>query len=253
MSKLSNIQNHFEISIIIPVFNEAENVRSLAFELSNSLKEYTYEIIFIDDGSTDSTKQEIIKISKNIKNLRLIIHKTRSGQSVAMRTGIMSSNFNVIGTIDGDGQNNPKDFIKLINSFANKSSKLLLVTGNRIDRQDSFNKKWASSFARLIRKYILGDIHPDSGCGIRVFDKELFFKMPFFNHMHRFFPTLALREGAEVLSVAVSHRKREAGVSKYSNLGRGLAGIYDLIGVIWLLNRSSKDISFNEHTFNRKD
>ena len=253
MNKSVKHKGNFKISIVIPVLNEEYNVRNLGFEILKSLEQITHEIIFVDDGSSDNTKNEIIKLSKEINNLRLIVHDKRRGQSVAMRSGILSSKFDVIGTIDGDGQNNPQDFVTLIETFKNNNSKFLLVAGERVNRKDKLNKRIASNIAKLIRKSVLGDIHSDSGCGIRVFNKELFLRIPFFNHMHRFFPSLAIREGSKVLSVPVSHRKRETGISKYTNIGRAFAGFFDLIGVIWLLKRSAKDIDFYEYNFKTKE
>ena len=253
MNRSMKQQSNLKISIIIPVLNEEENVCNLAFEIFESLKKFTHEIIFVDDGSSDKTQDEIIKLSKKISTLRLIVHDKRRGQSVAMRSGILSSRFDVIGTIDGDGQNDPKDFVNLIETYEKNDSKFLLVAGRRVNRKDKLNKKIASNLARLLRKSMLGDTHPDSGCGIRVFSKELFLRIPFFNHMHRFFPSLAIREGSQVLSVPVSHRKRKGGSSKYTNIGRAFAGFFDLLGVIWLLKRSAKDIDFFEYNFQAKE
>ena len=151
MNKSVKHKGNFKISIVIPVLNEEYNVRNLGFEIFKSLEQITHEIIFVDDGSSDNTKNEIIKLSKEIINLRLIVHDKRRGQSVAMRSGILSSKFDVIGTIDGDGQNNPQDFVTLIETFKSDNSKFLLVAGERVNRKDKLNKRIASNIAKLIQ------------------------------------------------------------------------------------------------------
>ena len=236
-----------DISIVIPVFNEDENIRKLAFEINESLKHYSHEIIFVDDGSNDNTKLEVLNLTE-LKQVRLICHESCQGQSVAMRSGIINAKSNLIATLDGDGQNDPTDLPLMIETHKKSESNCVLVAGIRHNRKDSFNKRMASKFARFIRELLFSDSHPDSGCGIRVFDKELFLMMPFFNHMHRFFTILAIRYNANVLGVNVNHRERINGKSKYTNLGRALVGVYDLFGVIWILRRTPNKFEVEEKT-----
>ena len=187
------------ISVVIPVFNEEENIKKLAYEIDHSLKNYKYEVIFVDDGSKDNTKVEILNLNE-LKQVRLISHNKCYGQSVAMRTGILNSKYNIIATLDGDGQNDPSDIPKMIEVYKKNKNKLVLVAGIRSKRKDSFNKRVASRFAKQVRKVLFSDNHPDSGCGIRVFNKDLYLSIPFFNHMHRFLTILAKRYNADAVS-----------------------------------------------------
>ncbi len=235
-----------EISIVIPVKNEAGNIDSLITEIQQSLKKFSYEIIYVNDGSNDNTELELKNNLKNNKKLRVISHKKSQGQSAALRTGIYASNSILIATLDGDGQNDPSDLPKMIDKLKSHKDKLILIGGVRINRKDSITRLWASSFAKYCRFILLKDTHPDSGCGIKVFHKELFLRLPYFNHMHRFLSALAFREGATVLEFNVKHRKRIVGTSNYTNIERLLVGLFDVLGVIWLRNRMPKDTSYKE-------
>jgi|TARA_B100000035_G_C21011760_1_gene559966 dolichol-phosphate mannosyltransferase len=236
-----------ELSVVIPVLNEEQNIKELAYEIDKALKNFSHEIIFVDDGSKDDTRNSVLALN-NLKQVRLIVHKKCYGQSIAMRSGILKSNCNLIATLDGDGQNDPSDLPAMIKAYFKSNSKLTLVAGIRYKRKDTLSKKIASIFARYIRRILFSDTHPDSGCGIRVFSKELYSSLPFFNHMHRFFTILALRYNADVIGVNVNHRERVKGKSKYSNLGRAMVGIIDVLGVLWVLKRTPKDITFFEET-----
>ena len=235
-----------EISVVIPVKNEAGNIDSLIKEIHQSLKKISYEIIYVNDGSVDDTELELKKNLKNNKKLRVISHKNSQGQSAALRTGIHASNSILIATLDGDGQNDPSDLPKMINKLKSYRDELILIGGVRVNRKDSITRLWASSFAKYCRIIFLKDTHPDSGCGIKVFHKELFLRLPYFDHMHRFLSALAFREGANVLEFNVKHRKRIVGTSNYTNLGRLLVGIFDVLGVIWLRNRMPKNTFYKE-------
>ena len=235
-----------EISVVIPVKNEAGNISSLISEIQQSLKKFNYEIIYVNDGSDDETELELRNNLKNNKKLRVISHKDSRGQSAALRTGIQVSNSTLIATLDGDGQNDPSDLPKMIDTLKSHKDKLILIGGVRVNRKDTITRLWASSFAKYCRFILLKDIHPDSGCGIKVFHKELFLRLPYFDHMHRFLSALALREGAKVLKFNVNHRERVVGTSNYTNLGRFLVGLFDVLGVIWLRNRMPKNTSYNE-------
>jgi dolichol-phosphate mannosyltransferase len=235
-----------EISVVIPVKNEAGNISSLINEIQQSLKKFNYEIIYVNDGSDDETELELRNNLKNNKKLRVISHKNSHGQSAALRTGIEVSNSTLIATLDGDGQNDPSDLPKMIDTLKSHKDKLILIGGVRVNRKDSITRLWASSFAKYCRFILLKDTHPDSGCGIKVFHKELYLRLPYFDHMHRYLSTLVLREGAKVLEFNVKHRKRVAGTSNYTNFGRLIVGLFDVLGVIWLRNRMPKNTSFKE-------
>ena len=226
------------ISIVIPIYNEQNNIIQLIKEVRSALeKKINYEIIIIDDGSNDNTYEVVNKIKKIKKNVNIISHKKNYGQSIALRTGIIEANNEYIVTLDGDGQNDPRDILKLIKSFDTKVS-FMMVIGNRVNRIDSIAKKAASRLAFQIRRLLLKDTTPDTGCAIKLFRKKDFLQLPFFNHIHRFLPFLFNTFGGKIISIPVNHRSRNSGISKYSNFQRFLVGINDLYGVIWLRKRS---------------
>jgi dolichol-phosphate mannosyltransferase len=222
-------------SVVIPVFNEEGNILELLKEIQDaftSIKEKNYEIICIDDASSDNTFQVLLGAKTTIKNLRILKHQNRSGQSTALRTGFLHSKGKLIITLDGDGQNNPTDIPALIDNY--KQNGLPLVCGIRVKRQDSLIKKFSSRFANLIRSLILNDGIKDTGCGLKLFEKEVILRIPFFNHFHRYIPALVKREGYNYTTVPVKHRHRQKGASKYGTIDRLIAGIIDLLGVLWL-------------------
>lgn len=227
-----------DISIVIPIYNEQDNIVQLIREVIATLeKKINFEIIIVDDGSDDKTYEVVNKIKKINKNISLISHKKNYGQSIGLRTGIIRANNEYIVTLDGDGQNDPRDILKLIKSFDTKVN-YMMVIGNRVNRIDTIAKKVASRLAFQIRKLLLKDTTPDTGCAIKVFRKKDFLQLPFFNHIHRFLPFLFNTFGGKVISIPVNHRSRSTGISKYSNFQRFLVGINDLYGVIWLRKRS---------------
>ena len=232
-----------EISVVIPVKNEAGNIDQLIKEIDKSLKLINYEIIYVNDGSIDNTEIELKNNLKKNNRLRVISHKVSQGQSAALRSGVLASTSSLIATLDGDGQNDPSDLKKMVELIKKYKNKLTLIGGVRVNRKDSKPRLWASSFAKYCRFFLLKDKHPDSGCGIKVFHKELFIKLPYFDHMHRFLSALALREGANVLEFDVKHRERIVGSSNYTNIGRLLVGIFDVLGVIWLRKRMPNNTS----------
>ena len=235
-----------DISIVVPVKNESGNVITLIQEIDDALKNKNYEIIYVNDGSSDSTENDLINALKINKRLRVINHKTSQGQSAALRTGVYASRSILIGTLDGDGQNNPSDLLGMISLIKNQKKQFTLIGGVRVNRKDSKSRLWASSFAKFCRSTLLKDTHSDSGCGIKVFHKDLYIRLPYFDHMHRFLSALALREGANVLEYNVSHRERIEGISKYTNFGRLVVGFSDILGVMWLRKRTPKDIISEE-------
>ena len=235
-----------DISVVVPVKNESGNITVLIQEIDKALKKLNYEIIYVNDGSNDNTQNDLINILKINKRLRVINHKTSQGQSAALRSGIYASRSTLIATLDGDGQNDPSDLPGMISLIRNQKKPLVLIGGVRVNRQDSKSRLWASTFAKFCRSTLLKDIHSDSGCGIKVFHKELYIRLPYFDHMHRFLSALAIREGANVLEYKVNHRERTEGISKYTNFGRLLVGISDILGVMWLRKRTPKDVTSEE-------
>lgn len=226
-----------EISVVVPVYNEAGNCGALAREIAGVLDGRRYEIIFVDDASGDSTREELAGVMADLPVLRVIGHETNAGQSRATRTGALAAHGRVICTLDGDGQNDPVDLPAMIDHL-NANPALGLVSGRRKKRQDSAGKRIASQWANAIRRRVLRDDAADSGSGIRAMRRDAFMRLPYFDHMHRYMPALMKREGFGVAFVDVGHRAREAGRSKYTNFGRAVAGAWDLLGVSWLIARN---------------
>ena len=226
-----------EISVLVPVMNEQGNIRPLIDEIVAVYKGRAFEIIYIDDGSDDGTADELSRASAEIDQLRVLTHQRRSGQSAALRTGLLQARAPLIAVLDGDGQNIPSDLPALEAALLDMRPAQGMAGGVRVARKDTGIRRQASAFARGARRSLLRDDHPDSGCGIKIVDRDIFMKLPFFNHMHRFMPTLVRGEGGTVLAVPVGHRARTAGQSKYGILDRLIVGISDLAGVIWLMRR----------------
>jgi glycosyltransferase involved in cell wall biosynthesis len=229
-----------EFSVVVPVRDEAGNAGNLAREIAQVLDGRSYEMIFVDDASRDDTRAELAALKAELSTLRLIGHRKNSGQSRAVRTGVEAARAPVVGTLDGDGQNDPADLPRLLARLnrAEAAPNLAMVAGKRGKRQDNWSKRWASRIANSIRKAALRDGADDSGSGIKVFKREAFLRLPYFDHMHRFMPALMLREGYAVEFLEVNHRQRSAGRSKYTNLGRLAANMTDLWGVMWLRSRA---------------
>jgi len=239
----------FDVSVVIPVCNEQDNVLPLAREVHAALEgRYRYETIFVDDGSTDGTAGAVRAARRDgMPGIRLIRHSVRSGQSAAVATGVREARAPWIATLDGDGQNDPADIRNLLEAARTATSpRLRLVMGNRTTRRDTWLRRLSSRVANGVRGWMLKDGTPDTGCGIKVFDRAVFMDMPRFNHMHRFMPALYQREGCEVVSVPVNHRERTRGQSKYGLHNRLWVGIVDLFGVMWLIRRASPRIRIDE-------
>ena len=236
-----------EFSIVVPVYNEAGNVSTLVSEIATALEGRAYEMIFVDDASKDDTRTELVALKETYAQLVILSHRKNAGQSRAMRTGILYARGKVIGTLDGDGQNDPADLPALYRALTRSKApeNLGMIGGRRANRRDSAWKKFGSRFANSIRKRILNDGHEDSGCGIRVMHKESVQRLPYFDHFHRYLPALMKMEGYEVESLDVNHRERSVGVSKYTNFGRLFAALYDLRGMIWLKFRRRNSNGFD--------
>lgn len=227
------------ISVVVPAFNEAENVENLAREIDQALAEIAYEMIFIDDASTDETKSVLINMKSLFPHLRVLSHRQNSGQSRGVRSGVRAARALIIATLDSDGQNDPADIPKLYEQISRDDApkSLAMVGGRRAKRIDSAAKKIGSKFGNGIRKRLLRDEADDTGCGLKLFQREAFLALPYFDHIHRYLPALMLREGYSIEFADVNHRAREFGVSKYTNFGRLKVSIADLRGVLWLRRR----------------
>ena len=229
-----------DLSVVIPVCNEEESIGILIEEITQALvQKYQHEIIVVDDGSTDKTLEVLSKIKKDLPTLRVIKHLQNSGQSTAVRTGVQHAKSAWIATLDGDGQNDPADIPNLYNELANQNlDPWLVVAGYRKKRKDTWLKRISSKYANSIRDRLLRDGTPDTGCGLKVFSRDNFLALPYFDHMHRYIPALFQRQGGRVVSVEVNHRHRMQGTSKYGFHNRLWVGIVDILGVRWLQNRA---------------
>lgn len=229
-----------DLSVVVPVHDEEENIGPLIAEIRKALDPVLdYELIYVDDGSRDNTPVRLSQIAKEFERLRIIRHETCCGQSTALWTGVGAARADWIATLDGDGQNDPADILRLRAFLLSPESPpgLMLICGHRKNRQDTALKKLSSRIANGIRARLLKDDTPDTGCGLKLFAKEAFLQLPYFDHMHRFLPALVLRAGGKVCSVAVNHRPRVRGQSHYGVGNRLWVGITDLLGVMWLQRR----------------
>ena len=234
------------VSVVVPVFNEAANIARLSEEIREVLeRRCDFEMLFVDDGSDDGSDALLAGLIKADGRIRHLRHRSRCGQSAALRTGVIAASSERIVTLDGDGQNDPRDIPSLIDIVERAACppQSLLVIGHRVRREDHWIKRLASRIANAVRQRILRDQTPDTGCGLKVFSRSTFLLLPYFDHMHRFLPALIRRAGGEVISVPVRHRPREAGRSKYGILDRLWTGIVDLFGVVWLIRRCPPDYS----------
>jgi dolichol-phosphate mannosyltransferase len=226
------------VSIVVPVRNESENVSPLITEIAAALDgRWAYEIIYVDDGSTDATAERLAAVMKQRGNLRQIRHAVSSGQSAAVRSGVRAARGAIVATLDGDGQNNPAFLPDLISAIENGGARVGLAAGQRIGRKDTGFKKMQSRIANGVRNAILHDGTRDTGCGLKAFRREVFLAMPYFDGLHRFLPALVRREGYEIAYVEVVDRPRHSGVSNYGFFDRLWIGVMDLAGVWWLIRR----------------
>lgn len=228
------------LSVVVPVYNERDNVAPLVHEIRTALHgTVSFEIVYVDDCSTDGTEAALHALKRDVPELRVLRHRANAGQSASIRTGVKAARGTWIATLDGDGQNDPADIPALLAQRDAAPADVKMFAGWRVDRKDTGSKRWASKLANAIRSRLLNDATPDTGCGTKLFEREAFLELPFFNHMHRFLPALMQRSGWRTVSVPVRHRPRAHGVSKYNNLQRALVGLADLRGVAWLIRRGT--------------
>jgi dolichol-phosphate mannosyltransferase len=227
------------LSVVIAVLNEAESVAGVVAEVLSSLAPVTpFEVVFVDDGSTDATPAILQSIADADPRVRLVRHERRCGKSQAVRTGVLASRAEWIATLDGDGQNDPADLPDMLQAAVSATGAPPLVAGIRTRRNDPVSRLVATRIANGFRAAVLGDHCPDTGCGVKLFRREDFLLLPCFEGMHRFLPALFQRYGHPLINHPVQHRARMQGVSKYTNWGRALVGIFDMMGVIWLTRRT---------------
>lgn len=227
------------LSVVVPVRNEADNIATLLQEITAALAGLlSYEVIFVDDGSADDSVQRLTALRRDFPQLRVLIHQTSCGQSAAISTGVRAARSSWIVTLDGDGQNDPADIPALLAVRGGETDHdLQLICGFRQRRQDTWLKRYSSLAANWVRGSLLGDLTPDTGCGLKLFSRAAFLNLPQFDHMHRFLPALILRNGGQIVSVPVNHRPRGHGRSNYGLHNRLWVGIMDMLGVMWLQRR----------------
>jgi dolichol-phosphate mannosyltransferase len=228
-----------ELAVVVPVHNESDNIVALVEEIHAALEgRLEFEVVYGDDCSGDATPDRLNDMARRFPRLRVLRHRARAGQSAAVATGVEAARAPVIATLDGDGQNDPANIPALLQSLvAAADPNHLLVAGHRARRRDTLTKRLSSRIANRVRRALLDDGTPDTGCGLKVFTRTAFMRMPRFDHMHRFLPALMLRDGGTVVSVPVNHRHRTRGKTKYGVFDRLGVGIVDLLGVLWLKRR----------------
>lgn len=226
-----------KFSVVIPCRNEAANLSFLLDEVDEAMQGHDYEVLVVDDGSTDDTPAVLAKRICAGKPLRHIRHDRSAGQSAAVRSGVFAAHGAIIITMDGDGQNNPAYLPKLADALTNAAPNVGIAAGQRLKRTDTKFKQLSSRAANTLRQWILGDDTRDSGCGLKAVHTELFRSLPYFDGWHRYLPALVLREGLKTIHIDVVDRERVHGKSNYGILDRAARGILDLYGVWWLRRR----------------
>ncbi len=229
------------------VFNEAESIAAVCDELLAAIQPLQpFEVVIVDDGSTDATSGLVTTLRQRTPSLRLVRHDRRCGKSAALRTGIAVARGPWIATMDGDGQNDPADIVTMLRAAWSAENRAPLVAGIRVRRHDPVSRRLATRFANRLRQAVLSDHCPDTGCGLKAFRRDDFLRLPMFEGMHRFLPALFQAYGHPLICQPVAHRPRLRGQSKYSNFGRAVVGIRDLLGVMWLRNRTHLPANITE-------
>ena len=230
-----------QLSVVVPVHNERDNIVPLIEEIVAALRgRLALEIVYVDDASRDDSAAVLREARTRFPELRVLRHLSQCGQSTAVRNGVKAARGAWIATLDGDGQNDPADIPKLLAARDAGEAVVKCYAGWRVDRRDDALKRMSSRVANAVRSRILRDATPDTGCGLKLFEREAFLELPYFDHMHRFLPALFQRAGWQVRSVPVNHRPRTRGVSKYGMWNRLWVGIVDLRGVGWLIRRAKR-------------
>lgn len=228
-----------ELSVVVPVFNERDNIPPLLAEIAAALRGCVeYEVVYVDDASRDDSLAVLQAERARHPELRIVRHLKQSGQSTAIWNGVRAARGGWIATLDGDGQNDPADIPNLLAARAQADARTKLFAGWRTTRRDTFSKRVSSKIANGVRSALLHDATPDTGCGLKLFARDVFLLLPYFDHMHRYLPALVKRAGFASVSVPVSHRHRTRGVSKYGMWDRLWVGLADLRGVGWLMRRA---------------
>ena len=233
-------QSEPELSVVVPVRNEAGNIAPLVSEIAAALKDRAFEIVYVNDGSTDATEQELRDLMAKRAWLRQVRHQTSCGQSAAVRTGVAAAHAEIVVTLDGDGQNDPAFIPALVVALEKGFPRIGLIAGQRVGRKASPFKRWQSRIANAVRGTVLKDGTRDTGCGLKAFRREVFLALPYFDGLHRFLPALVRRDGHDVTYVDVIDRPRLHGVSNYGMWDRLWVGILDLFGVWWLIRRKRR-------------
>ena len=230
------------ISIVIPAKNEAENIRPLITEIQTAMAARDdYELIYVDDGSTDDTWNELLTLSESNPHLLLVRHQQSVGQSIAILSGAWQARGKWLVVLDADGQNDPADIpgmLEAVQGANQRDPAVWGVIGHRVNRRDDWVKRLSSKVANGFRDFMLRDGIPDTGCGLKAVLRERYLRLPSFNHMHRYIPTLIQAQGGSMLVHPVNHRPRQAGVSNYGVWNRLWVGLVDVLGVWWLKRRA---------------
>lgn len=229
-----------EISVVIPAHNESANIGGLIAEVCLALDGVAeYEVVVVDDCSSDGSDRILAALASTNPRLQPLRHERQAGQSTAILSGVRAARGKVIATLDGDGQNDPADIPALLKLYRERGGAgPVAVAGQRVKRRDTWLRRASSRIANRIRAAMLNDDTPDTGCGLKLFERSLFLSLPYFDHMHRFLPALMRRAGADVLQVPVNHRPRGGGTAHYGVWDRLWVGIVDICGVMWLQRRS---------------
>lgn len=238
-----------ELSVVVPVRNEQDNIAPLIKEIRGALEgKIDYELIYVDDGSTDATVLRLLDESENCVQLRVLRHPHPFGQSAALMSGVRAARAPWIATLDGDGQNDPADIPRLCALLADPAvaSRVELIVGYRRRRRDPWLRRVSSRIANSVRARLLGDRTPDTGCGLKLIRRESYLALPYFDHMHRFLPALVQAQGGVTLSVEVNHRPRRSGTTNYGVNNRLWVGLADLFGVLWLKRRLRRPLPTEE-------